>query len=201
MPDTALLRVYGYGGIHVNVAGQFLSDLDKAYNGLVLFEILLPSKELDRGSRRPSPIPWGGWSAVFWFPTTEQIASSVPVTERLILNSVRLQSPGLWEFLGALNPLEVLRNFINDQHERRKDTQYRESAERRRLELENSILESRAIRERVRAARDLGATDRDLAPLINRLVIEPIIALEAYKDQEVISGAEIRTEKDKDERP
>jgi hypothetical protein len=139
--------------------------------------------------------------AYFWFPTTEQIASSVPVTERLILNYVRLQSPGLWEFLGTLNPLEVLRNFISDRHERRKDTQYRESAERRRLELENSILESRAIRERVRAARALGATDRDLAPLINRLVIGPIIALEAYKDQEVISGAEIRTEKDENERP
>ena len=31
------------------------------------------------------------------------------------------ESPGFWEFLGSLNPLEVIRRYLNDRHERAKD--------------------------------------------------------------------------------
>jgi hypothetical protein len=39
------------------------------------------------------------------------VASTSPPAEPLIVTRVLLQSPGFWEFLGSLNPLEVLRRY------------------------------------------------------------------------------------------
>lgn len=99
--------------------------------------------------------------------------------------------------MGTLNPLDVLRKYLNDRHERRKDHEYRESAERRRLELENLSLESRVISERVRLAKEIGATDRDLAPLLNELIYKPLVALDRYQDKDVIEHAEIPSDRDR----
>jgi hypothetical protein len=132
-----------------------------------------------------------------WPPTAEEVGSFVPRTEQLILSAVSLTSPGFWEFLGTLNPLDVLRKYLNDRHERRKDHEYRESAERRRLELENLSLESRVLSERVRLAKEIGATDRDLAPLLNELIHKPLVALDRYQDKGVIEHAEIPSDRDR----
>ena len=113
-----------------------------------------------------------------WPPTAEEVASYTPHAEQLILSAVSLASPGFWEFLGTLNPLEVLRKHLNDRHERRKDHEYRESAERPRLDLENLILENKVISERVMLVKEMGATDRDLAPLLNELINKPLVALD-----------------------
>jgi hypothetical protein len=87
-----------------------------------------------------------------------------------------------------------LRKYLNDRHERRKDHDYRESAERRRLELENLSLESRVLSERIRIAKEIGATDRDLAPLLNELIYKPLVLLDRYQDKNVIEHAEIPTD-------
>lgn len=96
--------------------------------------------------------------------------------------------------MGALNPLEVLRKYINDRHERRKDKEYRETAEKRRLALENLSLENKVISDRVKLAKQLGATNRDLAPLLNELVYKPLVALDSVQDRGVITYAEIPEE-------
>lgn len=93
--------------------------------------------------------------------------------------------------MGALNPFEVFRKYLSDRHERRKDRDYRESAEERKLILENLSTETRVISERVRLAREMGATDRDLAPLLNELIYKPLVALDRYQDKGVIEDAEI----------
>jgi hypothetical protein len=81
--------------------------------------------------------------------------------------------------------------------ERRKDLKYRESAERRRLELENLHLESKVISERVRIAKEIGAIDRDLAPLLNEPIDKPLVALDRYQDKGVIEHAEIPSDRDR----
>ncbi len=79
---------------------------------------------------------------------------------------------------------------MNDRHERKKDQAYRESAERRRLELENFSLQTKVISDAVNLAKELGATDRDLAPLLNELIYKPLVALNRYQDKGVIEQAE-----------
>ncbi|MBV9512110.1 MAG: hypothetical protein JO303_17700 [Caulobacteraceae bacterium] len=115
----------------------------------------------------------------------------IPDAERLILAAVDIASPGVWEFLGSLHPLEVLRRYLNDRHERRKDRDYRETAEQRRLHLENLKLEDGIIADRIRLAREMGATDRDLAPLLNALVNRPLAALDKHQDRQLIGAAEM----------
>lgn len=126
-----------------------------------------------------------------WSPTPEEVASLVPHSERLVLKAAQLSSPGYWDFLGKLNPLEVIRHYLNDRHERRKDRDYRESAEARRLRLENLKLENQVLRERIEIARGLGATERDLAPLLNELVYRPLQALDRHQDRNVLEYAEV----------
>jgi hypothetical protein len=126
-----------------------------------------------------------------WPPLPDEVASFVPVSEQLTLSAVQLSSPGFWEFLGTLNPLEVIRKYIGDRHERRKDREYRESAETRRLELENLSLETKVIADRVSLAKELGTTNRDLAPLLNELIYRPLTNLDRFQDRGAITYAEI----------
>jgi hypothetical protein len=115
----------------------------------------------------------------------------VPRSEQLVLTAVNLSSPRFWEFLGTFNSLEVARKWLNDKHERWKDRDFRETAEKRRLEIENFQRETQAIADRIQLAKELGATDRDLAPLLNELVYKPLSALDRHQYQGVIEHAEI----------
>jgi hypothetical protein len=44
---------------------------------------------------------------------------------------------------------------------------------------------------RIQIAKELGATERDLAPLLNELVYRPLSALDAHQDKNLIEQAEI----------
>jgi hypothetical protein len=120
-----------------------------------------------------------------------QIASLVPISEQLVLARVRLQSPGFWDFIGVGKSLEVIRRYINDRHERRKDRKYREGAEARKLELENLKLETEILGNRIKLVKDLGATEHDLAPLLNELLYRPLERLDRHQDRGIIKNAEV----------
>jgi hypothetical protein len=198
MPQTGRLKVQGHGNAEVELVAAYLTDLTYAYSALVAFELVIEHMQPERGRRYPDPFwfhsPWTFmWAPphLSWPPTQQALASLVPPTEQLILAAVELSSPGAWEFLGNLNPLEVLRKYLNDRHEQRKDRDYRERAEERRLQLENLRTENEVLEQRIRIAKELGATENDLAPLLNELVIKPLNALGAYQDKGLIEGAEI----------
>ena len=197
------IKIYGYGEIEVLLIEQYLTDLRNAYNSLIVFESAIDNLERIYHHDFPFlpypivPLYWLPLKprrvvryARVWPPTMEEISSLVPYSEQLILSAVKLTSPGFWEFLGKINPLEVIRQYLNDRHERRKDREYRESAEKRRLRLENLKLENEVIRERIQIAKELGATDRDLAPLLNELVNKPLLRLDQYQDKGIIEHVE-----------
>ena len=209
MPEQARLRVHGQGGVEVELVAAYLNDLKHAYDLILVFETAIDDT---RRAAREFPFPLYPFAFELgslrgprraarrirdWPPTTEDIASFIPRSEQLTLSAVSLASPGFWEFLGTLNAFEVLRKYLNDRHERRKDRDYRESAEQRRLALENLVLENRALSERIRIAKDMGATDRDLAPLLNELIYKPLGALDRYQDKRVIEFSEITPARDR----
>lgn len=203
MPTQGLLRVHGEGEVELELVIAALSDLRNAYNSIILFESIIDGLERTSRDFHSPRYPFGlywewplarrrGFNSVRdWPPKPNEIASYVPRSEQLVLRAVQLSSPGFWEFLGTLNPLEVLRMYLSDRHERRKDVEYREDAERRKLDLENNILENRVLSERIAIARDLGATNRDLAPLVNDLLYKPLTRLDRSQDRGVIAHAEI----------
>ena len=127
--QQSVLRIYGNGEVLVEDICQYLSALEQAYNSLYVFDSLAQqAREIGKfyGGQRPL-IPlrnllWGSW----WPPNPEKVAALIPEEDRLKLRGVELNSPGFWDFLGKLNPLEVLREYLKDRHERRKDREYRE---------------------------------------------------------------------------
>jgi hypothetical protein len=194
MPESAILRIYGRGDVPVRAVSKFLRDLERAYNGLIALDGLLPKDDFlwpYRGfAFYPTP----------WVPTDEQLSRGVSPSERLTLYAVRLQSPGFWDFLGSLNLLETIRRMMNDHHEREKDRNYRNDDESQRLDLENDRrrLENMLLREDIVAkkianAKSLGASDRDLAPVLNGVYLEPMLRLTRHQDEGVIGHAEIRS--------
>jgi hypothetical protein len=195
----SLLRVNGLGGIRLIEIRGFLSDFEHAYNSIYTFETVMDAlNRRDKALKFEPPI-WGfptvlsgrPYSLLAWPPTQDVVADIVPPPDLLVVQSVSLKSPGFWEFFGKLNPLEVIRQYLKDRHERRKDLKYREEAEARKLELENKLLENKVLRERIDIAVKLGATTQDLAPLLNELIYKPLRPLDRYQDRGVIEDANI----------
>lgn len=48
--------------------------------------------------------------------------------------------------------------------------------------------------ERIKIAKELGATEQDLAPLLNELVFRPLRALDRHQDRGVIEHAEVSSQ-------
>ena len=82
-------------------------------------------------------------------------------------------------------------SYLNDRHERQKDHAYRAENEKRRLELENSLLENKVLRERIDMAKSIGVTDQELTPLLNELVYKPLRRLDGPQDRGAIETAEL----------
>ena len=184
------LRLHGEGEFPVEAVAQFLLSLEYAYNSAYVLDSILDQASglLETGRQYPGRIPpWMSW----WPPTPEKVAAMVPEADRLILQGVELHSPGMWDFLGKLNPLETLRLYLNDRHERQKDRQYRSPAEARKLEIENEARSLDNLERQIQILKDLGATDQQLAVLIEQLVFMSFRGLNGAQDQGLLLNAEV----------
>lgn len=201
MSKRGSLRIHSVGEIPVSEVTDILTTLEEAYNSICLFESLLDTaSRYERLSERgrfyigPTAFPYL-WQARFghirdWPPTPQMLRAAVNHQDQLILKSVELHSPGFWEVVGNLNPLETLRKTLGDVHERRKDREYREAAEKRKLDLENRLRETELMQKQVDLLKSIGATDADLAPFRNVLVIDPLTRLGRLQDQGLLDGTD-----------
>lgn len=190
----SVLRIYGNGDVFVEDIYQYLNALEEAYNSAYVFnQIVEEAQEISNfyeGQRPPIPLKnllWINW----WPPNAGKVKSFVPENDRLKLVGVELHSPGFWDFLGKLNPLEVARQYLNDRHEREKDRDYRNREEERKLIRENDEADFKLFREKYDFLREMGANDRDLALLREQLIKKPLRKLNPYQDQKIITGADI----------
>jgi hypothetical protein len=192
------LRVNSESGWPVGDCIEFLAAIRRAYNSLVVLASIL-----DSYNSYGYPTHSGGRARLGLFgdplinqtfvelPFSEDFISSLMLPqEKLLIRRVQLSSPGFWEFVGLLNPLEVIRKFIDDCHQRRQDREYREQSERRRLEIQNDILETQMLRERIQTARELGIPDYQMTQLLNRLVYEPMGQVEVLIARGIILPAD-----------
>jgi DNA-directed RNA polymerase specialized sigma subunit len=90
---------------------------------------------------------------------------------------------------------------LNDRHTRRQDREYREDAERRRLALENLSRENQVLAERIRIAKEIGATERDLTRLLDNFVFKPLLSLDHHQDSGVIGATELSPMDDEEDEP
>ena len=213
--SRGVLVVESEGGIRLSDVRKFLVEIEDAYNRVLLLLTLLedlsrlewaPGTSLSRRLRfaeyGPLAVLADGQSKPTHF-TKSSVASMVGRSQSLILRSVRLESPGSWNFLGVSDSLEILRKFLKDRHERRKDKQYREVTEEEKRHLENELLRTQVLGEKIKVAKELGATEQDLAPLLGQLLYDPLDELAVFQDRGLIADVKLvgRDELDEPETP
>lgn len=191
----AILHLPAEGGIEAILMRDLLAAMHDAHAGFIAFDRILA--DIDR-SYREFRFPRRYLAAPgFWYPEWTPPGPTESVVfgnELLLVTRVELASPGFSEFLGSLNPLEVIRQSLNDRHRRRQDREYREREEARQLGLENDLREIEVIAQRLKVAREYGVPEEAFAPLLESLLGEPLGKLGALQDRGVIDGsqAEIR---------
>jgi len=209
--DVVELESVGFDSLRIGVASgaratdlaRFLLDLQDAYVKILAFERAITRgvahvrrlgrsdfdlPELNIPTRNQDPELWVRGLETALREAERGILGSAPP---LVLHRASISSPGFLEFIGALNPLEVLRKFLHDRHERRKDTDYRENAESLRLELENDLLAEEVIEKSIDNALKAGATKDDLAPHIEMLLKLPLHKLAQHQDSGLISDVHV----------
>lgn len=176
---------------------KYLESMENAYNHIFAFDLIVQETK-ERYAEEWSP--WGR-SSRKTSRTLRQIrdAGSVVLPEdRLRLRAVSIQSPGSWDFLGSLNPLETLRQYLADRHERKKDLAYRNAAEAERLRLENEKLKTEVVRDRVEILRGLNIPEDRIAAALNLHIVAPLAELDESQDTGLIQDAEIIETEDGD---
>ncbi|MDX1906420.1 MAG: hypothetical protein SF053_05240 [Bacteroidia bacterium] len=194
------LRVFAKRGGTIDEITTYLKDMEDAYESLYVFnqklELLNPNSEKYRR--------FGPWIYEFGFPylfdTTRSIQENrklVLPEDRLIIEKVSIQSPGFWEFLGSLNPLLQIREYLNDRHRRRQDREWREETEKQKAILENQIIQQKLIegnnpiiKDRIEILKELGYTQEEIRQLIWTNVSTPLMQLGKHQDNGLIENAE-----------
>jgi len=189
------LRIKGLRGGTISEITEFLVDFEGAYISFYSFEATLLRW---RRARRY-------WPDFFFREELFGIGMEhdpdapeyIVPTDRLELSRVLIESPGFWEFAGALNPLQQLREYLKDRHERRKDHLYRESAEKERLELENELLQAQILekegsilRSQILTLRELGYSQEEIRELVWTRLGPPLSRLGRHQDRGLIEGPE-----------
>ena len=185
------LRVYSQGNIPVSTVYEFLSKIEFAYNSIVIYNQLLDERVRTLTAERGSPEVLANRLQHLWPLTPEVAARLVPDDQKLILQRVVLQSPGFWDFVGSLSPLQVLVTYLNDRHERLKDNNFRNTAEARKLELENCLLENKVIQGRIEIVNKLKESKGEMNRLKSQLLDESLQSLGQLQERSLITKAKL----------
>jgi len=188
--ELATLRIQGNSEVRAKDVAQFLQALDACYVRLSSFVFVLGwlqgygLRQEDRSELREHLIRKFAMAA-------KVRTSHHDNRDALLLGSVRLESPGFWDFLGKLNIFEVIRLALIDRHEREKDRRYRSKAEERRLYLENLKLETEFIKGRLDVLREAGLDGPVIDKLVHEFVFRPLKRLRRSVDKNVVSSASV----------
>lgn len=190
------LKLYTEQGGKVREIIQLLTSVESAYNNLYALDFIIRNRNAERSSRleysfqykvsdRTEPIP--------------DVDGLILPEDRLQITSIVIRSPGFWEFLGSLNPLQQIREYLNDRHEQSKDRKYRERRENDQLrlenerqQLENEKLKTILIRERIELLKEAGFEPEEIRRLLIKYAIEPLGELDQYVSRGLISNASVK---------
>ncbi len=200
--DESYFKLFGNGEIPAEYASLVLKYISSAYHGLLILDLLSKqSKDVlyAVSYNLEYDIKYEVWTSSYLLEqnTDNSILSKLKQfeTNSLELKGVVLQSPGFWEFIGKINPLEVIRQFLNDRHQRQKDREYLNKLEQERLSIENKILRTKLIKEVISSAKEAGVSESEIAKLIRDNAIVPLLRLESLQDSQLISYAKIANKK------
>jgi hypothetical protein len=163
MPTSyATLQIECQTPLLLSEARALLDAMQGTYDGLTAFNTIAGDLiNAYRLQERYNPFPFPFYQPVL--PTQQVPAAQVVGADQVILlQRVELSSPGFWEFLGLLNPLDQIRRYLNDRHQRKLDLlnlpvqQQTAQLVNENIELQNEKLAIENLRELLAVGREAG---------------------------------------------
>jgi len=190
-PEIVELRIRAEKIGTVREVMQLLADFENAYNSIYVFIFFMEKLSIDKQRKLA---PWEDkyfhWSRylieramrqdypydLFTQELARHIDNIVPANERLTISKINIQSPGFWEFLGNINPLQQIRDFI-------KDLTYRNKQEKELGKLE-------ILKKKIEILRDLGYREEEMRQFVITMIDKPLNELVKYLHNRQIEGVE-----------
>ena len=182
----------------VSEVKDFLSAIENAYNSLYAFDFIVEALNAEFREKRQRFNDLPPYREFFIydyyillksilpnlieFQTKIDINNIILPNDRLLVSKINIQSPGFWEFAGSVMPLQQLREYLKDRHERKKDNEYRNKQERRKGDLDILEKENGVIKQRIEILKSLGYSDLEIRTLVSALVTQPLNRLNAHQD-------------------
>ncbi len=184
--DTASLIISAEVPQSLKDTIAFFGTLDTAYKHLRTLELFVA--DLEDGQE----------SAIQLFPTYERDATILAERyllpeDGLFLVRAKFESEGFWGFLGPLNPLLQIRMYLQDRHERKKDIDYRNKLERRRLELEIGSLWADNLEKLVNVLKLAGFTKPQIRQILIEHYHKPLAALGEAADKAGVTDISVES--------
>ena len=167
---------------------EILQKLDSAYNQLRGFEVhlhvLLADLSSDRGPIAHSrDVLRKKLFQLLDNLGNEKGGRTISPEDRVRIKGIEIHSPGLLEFFARLNPLEQIRLYLNDRHQR-KMTEGDKA-------LDWKMKEVKYYRELAAFMKDLGVSDEEIRLAISTQLIAPLKPLDEAVDSGFIVEAEV----------
>ena len=149
MIERGTVRLNIERGATISEFQAFLDDLEGAY--LAVYS--LPNWRDWRHRWREFPFPREIFEDSFITHLRSDVwrspRESILPPDQLEISSIKIESPGFIELLASFNPLQQLREYLKDRHERIKDRDWRGDTEKAKALIELDILRAQADRERI----------------------------------------------------
>lgn len=147
IPERGKIKLNIERGAGVAEFRSFLADLEGAYLALYI----LPVWARTRSFRRRFLIDDLDFELFdpYHRSPSQLVGTDIYPEDQLEISRISIRSPGWVELLGSLNPLQQIREYLKDRHERKKDVEWRSEAEKVRAHVELDILRFQAERERI----------------------------------------------------
>ncbi len=190
----AILTIHVSRGGLVDETLSFLVDIQNAYENLYVLQLTIDEvkrkyiKAIERNREMYLGLDSSSLRGVR--PPTLRKTWNVPryilPDDRLVVHKVNISSPGVWEFLGSLNPLLQLREYLKDLHERRKDKEWREAKEQQEINLKHIKLGVSILQEQIDLLKSIGYTDKQVRKLLDAHYFKPLSRLDLHSNSGLI---------------
>jgi len=189
MPEKNTLYILSGRTGAVEEIREYLDALEDAYNNIYTFELFIErAKEINPEYEKPYFYGRRRIPSFRSLKPFKDVSILVLPEDKLQLTSVVIQSPGFWALLGSLFPLEVIRKYLADRHERRKDREYREELEREKMTLENEGLRTQIMQSKIDLLKNIGVPEDQIRQALATHIYAPLSRLERVQDRGLIQG-------------
>lgn len=160
-------RIYGNVLGEVHDVAMFLYTIEANYNNLLAYDKAIMESVIN------ASFPFRNHdrilSTFMRFANDYHVEEFIAPEDKLIICSINFNSPGFWEVLGSWNPLNQIREYINERHARKRDKEYAWELDKKTMQtevekkrLENDMLRVELIQTITKQLQSIGLDEENI---------------------------------------